>query len=89
MKIYLLDGADMTDRERAYRTIAQTMRFPEWFGRNLDALADCLSELDRDSLVIIRGASALASSLDGYGEKLLDCFRDTAAQVGYKLVELS
>ncbi len=27
------------------RNIADAMRFPDWFGENLDALADCLNDL--------------------------------------------
>ncbi len=29
----------------AMREIADILRFPEWFGENLDALADCLNDL--------------------------------------------
>ena len=88
MNLYLLDGTDMPDKETAYRVIAQTMRFPEWFGNNLDALADCLGEMRRDSVVIFRSTAAVVESMGGYGEKLLACFRELAAQVGFQLIEL-
>lgn len=33
------------DAAPALREIADALRFPEWFGENLDALADCLNDL--------------------------------------------
>lgn len=38
-----LRGCDRTDD--ALRAIADALRFPDWFGGNLDALADCLGDL--------------------------------------------
>ena len=87
MNTYLLDGREMTSREAAYALIARTMRFPAWFGNNLDALADCLGELRKCSMVIILHTDALLAQLGEYGEKLLACFRDSAREVGFRLVE--
>ncbi len=33
------------DAETAMCEIAEVLRFPDWFGENLDALADCLGDL--------------------------------------------
>ena len=44
MNIIILDGSVMTSRERAYKHIARELRFPEYFGKNLDALYDLLTE---------------------------------------------
>ena len=48
MEIIILDGACMTDKEAAHAYIAKVMRFPAHYGKNLDALADCLVEAAAD-----------------------------------------
>ena len=87
MNLYMLDGAEMTSREAAYASIAHIMHFPSWFGNNLDALADCLSELRRDSVVCFVHTAALSAQLGDYGGKLLACFRDCAREVGFQFIE--
>ena len=88
MKIYLLDGKDMTSRETAYRVIERTMGFPDWFGHNLDALADCLSELDSDATAIVFvNTDAMADRLGPYAGKILSCFRDVSDELGFPFIE--
>jgi Barstar (barnase inhibitor) len=40
----VLDGHRTPDKESLLREIAAALEFPEWFGHNWDALADCLRE---------------------------------------------
>ena len=87
MSIYLLDGKDMTSRETAYRVIERNMGFPDWFGRNLDALADCLGELEADAAVVCVNTALLTEFLGPYGGKILACFRDMASEFGFRLIE--
>ena len=42
---HLLDGRAATDRERFFDLCDRTLALPGWFGRNFDALADCLNDL--------------------------------------------
>ncbi|MCZ7655132.1 MAG: barstar family protein [Rhodocyclaceae bacterium] len=35
----------MRDRTTLFECLATTLKFPDWFGHNWDALADCLSDL--------------------------------------------
>ena len=88
MNTYVLDGKDMRDRSAAFEIITQVMHFPAWFGRNLDALADCLSEMKKDSAVLFVNTSALKKNLGEYGNGLLNCFRDTAKEIGFQYREI-
>jgi RNAse (barnase) inhibitor barstar len=40
-----LDLRACADADAAIREIAEALQFPDWFGGNLDALADCLNDL--------------------------------------------
>ena len=88
MNIYLLDGKDMTSREKAYRVIEQVLGFPDWFGHNLDALADSLSELPTDKTAIVFvNTDSLADNLGPYAEKVLACFRMVSDEYGFTWIE--
>ena len=80
MNIFILDGTRMLDRSEAHRYIARILRLPEYYGENLDALYDCLSEFGEDSMIMILNSEAITENLGEYGESLLDTFRDAAAE---------
>lgn len=78
MRIFILDGNKMTERQSAYDHIQNTLLFPDYFGRNLDALEDCLSELGRDNIIIITNADAIRDSLGEYGNRMLEIFKENS-----------
>ncbi len=79
MQIITLDGNRMTDKRTTHLYLAQTLRFPVYYGRNLDALSDCLTEFLPGSVIILRNESAMLSSLGEYGESLLEVFRNSSS----------
>ena len=87
MTIYLIDGKDITSREKAYRVIEKTMCFPDWFGHNLDALADCLGELPANCAVVFVNTDTLAENLGAYADKMLNCFRMLSEECGFQFIE--
>lgn len=44
MKLYYLDGSRLTTRDESYQYLKHRLSFPDYFGNNLDALWDVLSE---------------------------------------------
>jgi RNAse (barnase) inhibitor barstar len=47
-KLFYFDGDRIVDRASLFAQFAIVMRFPEHFGHNWDALADCLTDLNVD-----------------------------------------
>ena len=66
MEEYIIDCASIGSREALHTALAETLPLPEWYGRNLDALYDCLTELGRDTAVTFLHWSALEASLGRY-----------------------
>lgn len=53
MKRVELMASLLTDKEVLHDVLARELELPEWYGRNLDALHDCLTELKDVELVLI------------------------------------
>lgn len=49
----LLDGNDVEDRQSFLRLCEVAFALPEWFGRNWDALEECLTDLDEPAGVVV------------------------------------
>jgi hypothetical protein len=66
--VLVLDLDGVTDKAGLMDRCARDLALPEWFGRNWDALADCLADpglwpegaVERGLLVVVRGWRAYA-----------------------------
>ena len=76
VKTFHIDCSQLRDKAAAHDYLARTLALPDYYGRNLDALYDCLTELGPCALVL-SGAEALRRE-HGYGEKILDTLLDAA-----------
>lgn len=54
MRKVLLDGNVLADRNTAHRYLKVMLEFPEYYGENLDALYDMLTDLADVEIEIIR-----------------------------------
>ena len=76
MKVIMLNGDRFTSKQAAHKYIAEALHFPAHYGGNLDALADCLSELPKNTAVVLSGLSAAKAHIGDYAEDIADTFRD-------------
>lgn len=56
MKQITLDGNKLADSSIVHDYLKEALSFPEYYGRNLDALYDCLTDLDHLELIITQPA---------------------------------
>ena len=80
MKQITLNGKKMTDRESAHIYIASKLGFPDYYGKNLDALADCISEFCLDRYIRFSHYEDAEKNLGEYAESLVEVFTDIAEE---------
>ena len=69
MREAVLDGGRISSREALHTALA------EWYGRNLDALMDCLTDLGEELTLRLTGREALEEALGPYAHALLRVLR--------------
>ena len=62
MKECVIHGATIPDWDALYTKLAADLALPTWFGRNLDALYDCLTDLT-DAQITVYQWPVLARTL--------------------------
>jgi RNAse (barnase) inhibitor barstar len=78
---FWLAGQSVIGKDEFLDASAETFEFPDWFGHNWDALADCLTDLTWATamagyLVVYAGWQALAQEDPESFETVLDIFRE-------------
>ena len=66
------DGNDLSTRKEAHETIAKALDFPDYYGKNLDALYDVLTDIEAD--VTLFHADKV------YTKGLIETFEDAAKE---------
>lgn len=75
MKKVVLEGKAFLDKASAHKYLKEQLDFPSYYGNNLDALWDSLSE-KRDLVIEIHEARKILKQMGDYGFRLLDLLSD-------------
>ena len=88
MKFAVIDGNTVTSMEEVHKTLAQQLEFPEWYGGNLDALHDCLTDLHEETDLSMIHPEALLEKLGPAYGRLCRVLSDAADENPYLKLHL-
>lgn len=71
---------DIADKAALHDRLIQVLDLPDYYGRNLDALYDILTERGEQTILWVYPDADTAQRLNGYAEALLNTLRDAAAE---------
>lgn len=80
--LVVLDGRKMTDKITLHSYLKEQCGFPEYYGNNLDALYDVLTDREEPLEIRLEHAQELKEVLCGYGEAFIETLEDAAANSG-------
>ena len=76
----VLDGLEISSPEAVHDRFARVLDLPAWYGRNLDALFDCLTERREPVAVRLLHRDALEDRLGRRGRALVRLLRRAAEE---------
>ena len=63
---YVIDCAALATPKEFHAKLKQTLNLPEWYGGNLDAMHDCLTEIGVPTKLTLDNFSQLRNALGEY-----------------------
>jgi ribonuclease inhibitor len=80
MYICIVNGKQIKDRETLHRILADLPGFPDWYGKNLDALHDCLTDVQEEICIQVQNADDLTLHLGNYAAAFLNVLAASAKE---------
>ncbi len=80
MQVQILYGSEIHSKEQLHQLLAERLHFPAYYGGNLDALYDCLTERREELELILLETEALREQLADHGDKFLRVLEDAAEE---------
>lgn len=80
MKEIYLRIENCQDKESLHSHFSGELNFPAWYGSNLDALHDILTDAREDIFIVVPDTEALEEKLGGYFRQLMRVLLDSSAE---------
>ena len=77
--LVIVDGRSISDKVTLHAYLKEQCKFPEYYGNNLDALYDVLTDRQEPLEIRLEYAQELKEILCGYGEAFIETLEDAAA----------
>lgn len=72
MERRVLNCCGITEPKQLHSTLCDLLCFPAWYGHNLDALFDCLTDLEDPVCLHLEGWDTLAPWREGFAQTFAD-----------------
>lgn len=78
MRKIQIPGDQFSTEEELHEFVQEQFNFPNYYGKNLDALYDALSEMSEKTQVTVSSSIADEENLGEYGERFLTVLEEAA-----------
>lgn len=78
MNKLIINGSLIEGKSQLHDLIAEKLQFPDYYGKNLDALFDCLTDLTDETCIEITNAGLLSEMLGDYADRLIQTFSEAS-----------
>lgn len=86
MKVVTVNKEQLKTPEMAHAYLAELLAFPDYYGANLDALYDVLTDIHEDTCLRVPRLIITNQYLGSYGERMVEVF--SAAELDNKHLEI-
>ncbi len=76
-----LDFKDIQNKTQLHKYLKEKLELPDYYGNNLDALYDCLTEKKENYMVTVTNVEELKKELGEYAEALLHVLGDAGVLI--------
>ena len=84
----IIDGRNIKDKQSLHTYLKEQCNFPDYYGNNLDALYDVLTDRAEPLEIVVENAEELKEILCGYGEAFIETLQDAVAENGMLAVTI-
>jgi RNAse (barnase) inhibitor barstar len=89
MRKLTLDCSQISTKAGLHLQLTELLDLPEYYGNNLDALADCLSEIHQDTCLVLEQPEALTEALGDYAERFFRLLEHCTSENPFFHVEMT
>lgn len=78
MKKIVIDGEKITSMSDFHDFVSKELDFPSFYGRNLDAMYDCLTDIAVETEIVVENFDKLEYELGKYAAIILKVLEDAS-----------
>ena len=76
----VVDGSKIASKSELHCCLSSALSFPEWYGKNLDALFDCLTDISEKTEIEIINSEEMKKNLGEYFSSFVETVKDACEE---------